>query len=133
MADVVDGQLKHERAIWFPWSHEATVFLWNVEPRSRLDSKRVFSDIRLATDTGPLKDGGEYLKYGDVDDCPAWSWWPPPFFFGFVFCAGGLLVTLYGAKRFHQLGSDGRIRDSWWVPVVYVVVIIGCRLMALDR
>lgn len=88
-------------------------------------------DVGLAIDTEPLKNRDANVNDGDIDDCPAGRRWPPPFLIGLILCAGGLLFTCYGAKRFNDLCLEGRLYNLWWTPFVYVIAMVGCRLMAL--
>ncbi len=100
--------------------------------RPKLKEQGLIRDTRLVLDGEPLKNRHKNIGDGDVDDGPTGRWWPPPFFVGFLLSAGGLLLTCYGAQHFEQLGLKGRLFHLWWVPFAYIVVIVGCRLMALD-
>jgi hypothetical protein len=79
-----------------------------------------------------LEKSDQNVNNRDVNNCPTGRWWPPPLLVGLILCAGSLLLTYYGAERFENLGLEGRLYHLWWVPFIYVTLIVGCRLMALD-
>jgi len=88
-----------------------------------------FSNISLMANTSKLEKSYDHIGNRDVDDGPARRWRPPTFVIGLILFAGGFALISYGAKRFYDCGLDRRIWQLWWLPIVYLVIILSLRVM----
>jgi len=94
--------------------------------RSLRRGQCAFCNVSLLTDTVELEQRDNDIDSSYVNNCPARRWWP----FGILIAAVGLTLADYGAKRFYKRGLERRIYQLWWLPLVYLLIILGCRVAA---